>query len=52
MIVHGGRLDYERENLVSEDEEDTALFPMGFEGEDFAFLEDEPDFGVTDLPLP
>ena len=52
VIVHGGGPDYEGEDLVNEDEEDTALFPMGFEGEDFTFLKDDPDFGVADLPWP
>ena len=50
--MHGGGPDYEGEDLVSEDEEDTALFPMDFEGQDFAFIKDNPDFGVADLPSP
>jgi hypothetical protein len=52
IIVLDDGQDYEGEDLVNEEEEDTALFPMGFEGEDFAFLDDEPEFGVVDLPSP
>jgi len=52
VIVHGRGPDYEGGDHVNEDKEDTAVFPMGFKGEDFAFLEDEPESGVADLPSP
>ena len=48
IIVLDDGPDHEGE----EEEEDAALFPMGFEGEDFAFFDNEPDFGVVDLPSP
>jgi hypothetical protein len=36
--------DDDEGDQVDEEEEDAALYPMGFEGEDFAFLDDEPGF--------
>ena len=42
IIVLDDGPDHEGEDLVNKEEEDAALFPMGF----------EPDFGVVDLPVP
>ncbi len=46
------RLDDDEGDIVDEEEEDAALYPMGFEGEDFASLDDEPGFLEGDSPLP